>query len=460
MNKQVTILGALVMTLIALVAGPAVTAAAETVKVYEGSIAGAAYRAEVPARWNGTLLLWSHGHYPPGFLPEEIELTNRPATKQWLLDHGYAVAASNYRTPNGWAVKEALGDQIALLDWFGDNVGQPRRTISAGTSMGGLIAVLLPERNPRRFDGVASLCGANAGGLGFWNTALDVSFAIKTLLAPGSDLPLVNITDPVGTEARVREIVAAALRTPRGQARLALANAFLAIPGWSRAFESRPSDVSSQVNQQADWLENLIIDTGWGAGRAGLEQRAGGNPTWNTGIDYRRQLARSSERDLVRQAYHQAGLSLRADLDRLAAAPRIRPDADAVAYLARYGTPRGTTPAPVVTSHTLGDGGVVPEHASRYADQVHRSGNPGELRQFFVNRAGHCMFTAAEEISTYQALLSRIDAGHWNNTSPDALNAAAARFATPYHELFDWMTGQNGVATPAFASDQPGVFLR
>jgi hypothetical protein len=75
-----------------------------------GSIGGAQYRVEVPEHWNGTLLLWSHGLYPPGFLPDEIQLTNKPATKGWLLDHGYAVAASNFRTPDGWAVKEALGD--------------------------------------------------------------------------------------------------------------------------------------------------------------------------------------------------------------------------------------------------------------------------------------------------------------------------------------------------------------
>ncbi|HZD00415.1 MAG TPA: alpha/beta hydrolase-fold protein [Actinomycetes bacterium] len=165
-------------------------AAGSAARTYEGSIGGAQYRVEVPGHWNGTLLLWSRGLYPPGFLPDEIQLTNQPATKGWLLDHGYAVAASNFRTPDGWAVKEALGDQVALLDWFQGNIGQPRRTISVGSSMGGLIAVLLAERNAHRFDGVASLCGPLAGGLDLWNTWLDVNFAIKTLLAPNSDLQL------------------------------------------------------------------------------------------------------------------------------------------------------------------------------------------------------------------------------------------------------------------------------
>ena len=32
---------------------------------YAGEIQGARYRVLVPADWNGTLVLFSHGHYPP-----------------------------------------------------------------------------------------------------------------------------------------------------------------------------------------------------------------------------------------------------------------------------------------------------------------------------------------------------------------------------------------------------------
>ncbi|MQA85452.1 MAG: hypothetical protein GEV03_12700 [Streptosporangiales bacterium] len=460
MNRRVAVVVAVLVALVAGLAGPAV-AAVTPVRVHEGSIAGAEYRVEVPGRWNGTLLLWSHGLYPPGYLPDEIELANEPTTKQWLLDHGYAVAGSNYRRPNGWAVKEALGDQIALLDWFEDNIGRPRRTVSAGTSMGGLIAVLLAERNADRFDGVASLCGPLAGGLGLWNTSLDVNFAIKTLLAPGSDLKLTHITDPAGTVARVREILDEALRTPEGRARLALANSFFATPGWSRVFEPRPTDVASQVRAQTvDWLSFFALEITWGSVRADLERRAGGNPTWNVGVDYGRQLAHSRERKLVRQAYREAGLSLRADLDRLAAASRVRPNVGAAAYLARYGSPRGLTSLPVVTLHTLGDGMVVPEHQRTYAERARRMGDHGNLRQLFIDRAGHCTFTAAEEIVTYRTLLGRIDAGHWRHTDPGALNAAAGEFGTRYHELYDWMAQEGGVAPPGFVRHRPGPFLR
>jgi pimeloyl-ACP methyl ester carboxylesterase len=458
MNRRVA--AVLAMLLLVAVAAVRPVAAAGAVRIYQGSIAGAQYRIEVPDRWNGTLLLWSHGLYPPGFLPEEVQLTNQPATKAWLLDHGHAIAGSNYRTPTGWSVREALDDQVALLDWFAEHIGQPRRTIAAGSSMGGLVAVLLAERNPHRFDGVASLCGPLAGGLGLWNTWLDVNFAIKTLLAPGSELPLTHLGDPAATVARVQQLIAQALMTAQGRARLALAGALAAIPGWSRAFEPRPREVALQVRQQADWLSLFLLEISWGSARADLEQRAGGNPTWNVGVDYRRQLARSSERHLVRQAYREAGISLRADLDRLAKTPRVRADPGAAAFLARYGTPRGITPWPVVTLHTLGDGGVAVEHQRAYAAGVRRSGVPARLRQLFIDRAGHCLFTAGEETVTYQALLGRIDTGRWRQASPGALNAAARRLGAPYQQLFDWMAEQAGVAQPAFTSYRPGPFLR
>jgi alpha/beta superfamily hydrolase len=91
---------------------------------------------------------WSHGYYPDfiEFPPMPVALSTAEQTAGWLLDHGYALAASNFLGVTGLAVEPALRDQVRLLDWFEDNVGRPRRTISSGMSMGGGIAVLLAER--------------------------------------------------------------------------------------------------------------------------------------------------------------------------------------------------------------------------------------------------------------------------------------------------------------------------
>ncbi|QKG18636.1 alpha/beta hydrolase family protein [Actinomadura verrucosospora] len=428
--------------------------------VREGDIDGVPYRVEIPAHWNGTLLLWSHGAYSlESPAPSDIELTNHPATKQWLLDHGYALAASQLRVPRGWGVVESgLKDQTDLLDWFTANVGKPRRTISAGSSAGGLTAVLLAERNPRRFAGVASLCGVLGGTTGHFNSALDANFAIKTLLAP--DLDLVGVKDPQANTTSARRALGAALDDPRGRARLALSAALADIPGRYASRAPAPDTVAGQVEQQTYYA---AYDRGafWGLNRTDIEQRAGGNPSWNTGVDYRTLLARSSQKQLVKSAYREAGLSLREDLARLNAAPRVKADPTAVRYLARYGTPTGRTPWPVVTLHTTGDGNVPPENQRWYAAQVRRAGDPANLKQLYVDRGYHCAFTASEEITALRTLLTRMNTHHWPTTRPAALNSAAAGLGPDYQTVFD-IDPEPGLhpTSPSFTQYNPGPYLR
>ena len=108
------------------------------VTTYTGTLAdGATYLIEVPQIWSGTLLLWSHGYQLPGG-PPVAEVSVDPVTRKYLLTHGYALAGSSYAT-TGWAIHEALSDQIAVLDTFQLLVGQPTRTIAWGQSLGGMV---------------------------------------------------------------------------------------------------------------------------------------------------------------------------------------------------------------------------------------------------------------------------------------------------------------------------------
>ncbi len=442
-------------------AGPATATAGDTAAdtaVYQGTIDGAAYRAEVPGNWNGTLILWSHAAYRFGFVPADIELTNQPVTEQWLLDHGYAVAASKYNPVSGWVVQQALHDQLELLGWFREHVGTPRRTVAEGTSMGGLVSTLLAERHPGLLDGVVSLCEYQAGSVASWNLGLDFGFVVKALLPTAGDLQLAHVSDPDANWAIARDAVLAALGTPQGRARLALAGAIADLPPWSSPLVPQPTDLDTQLSQQAGYYGTLLRFN-VGGDRVKLEQLAGGNPSSNLGVDYRAQLARSSQRVLAEQAYAAAGLDLDADLDRLAAAPRVAPDSAALNYQARYGTPAGTTPAPVLTMHTVGDGLAPPENQRQYADQVGRNGDPARLRQVFVPRGGHCTFTASEEIVALQALLSRLDTGQWPSTDPAVLTGAAGEFAAQYQTVH-LPTGDYQSVTPAFTGFAPGPYLR
>ena len=107
---------------------------------YTGTIDGAEYRVETPADWNGTLLLFSHGYFPVGLDLRIIQVTNSPEAEAWFLDHGYALAASKFRSPNGYHVDVGYEDQLRLLGWFDANVGRPRQVIATGQSMGDVAA--------------------------------------------------------------------------------------------------------------------------------------------------------------------------------------------------------------------------------------------------------------------------------------------------------------------------------
>ncbi len=144
-----------------------------------------------------------------------------PLTGKYLLDNGYALAGSAYSS-TGWAVKDALHDQIALLNYFSKTYGEPERTIAWGHSLGGMITAGLVQRNPERFAGALPMCGVLAGAVGVWNSGLDTEFAFKTLIAPNSSLQLVHITDAQGNFVLAETLLAGAQASPQGRAKLAL----------------------------------------------------------------------------------------------------------------------------------------------------------------------------------------------------------------------------------------------
>lgn len=453
--------------LFALIAGLLVgtqPAAAEGRRTYTGTIDSAKYRVEVPQQWNGTLVLYSHGYFPHGFPDFGVGLTNRPPdrseTERWLLEHGYAMAASQFQNNGiGYQVHNAQRDQLALLDWFAANVGKPRRTVAIGQSLGAAITDLLVERNPRRFDGAATMCSAH-NPLGTFNAALDMNFAVKTLLAPGEDIELVRPRDPQAAAQALVAAIERALTTPQGRARLALAGAFNNVPGWYASHEPQPTALAAWIRQQAQWIQNAYTLGLGPIARADLERTAGGNATSKVRVDYRRQLARSSIERIVRRAYRTAGLKLRDDLARLEAAPRIAADPKAVAFMRRHGIPTGQTPVPVITMHTIGDGGAVPDQENWYADQVRRAGTSRRLRQLYVDRGGHCSFSAADEIVMLRTLFERIESGRWPSTSPRRLNEQVAQIGAGYQLVLDLGTFVDAPMRPAFTRFAPPEFQR
>jgi pimeloyl-ACP methyl ester carboxylesterase len=418
---------------------------------------GATYLIEVPANWNGTLFLYSHGYVTPG-AANPAEDVGDPATRAFMLGSGFALAGSSYAT-TGWAIQQALPDQIAVLEVFRKMVGHPKRTIAWGHSLGGMITAGLIQRYPQDFDGALPMCGVVSGGVATWNTALDAAFAFKVLLAPGSGLQVVNIIDP-GTNLDIsEEFLAAAQGTAAGRARIALAAALGNLPGWftPTSPEPAPTDYASQEMNQFLWDQQVDFPFVF-AFRAELEGRAGGNPSWNTGVDFRQQLAKSIDLAEVVALYEAAGLDLNSDLETLNRAARISADPPAFEYLVHNITYNGEINIPVLTLHTKGDGLVVVQNESAYRQVVDQEGNGELLRRDFVDRAGHCAFTPAETIAAVEKLLDRMNTGRWHEPTAAELNASAAALG-PAFNIFATSAGVVAVP-PAFIDFSPSPYLR
>jgi pimeloyl-ACP methyl ester carboxylesterase len=421
---------------------------------------GATYVIEVPANWNGTLFLYSHGYVPPGSPnpPQDTAITD-PATHFFMLSSGFALAGSSYAT-TGWALEQALPDQIAVLDIFAKSMGTPKRTIAWGHSLGGMITAGLIQRYPERFDAALPMCGVLSGGVGTWNTALDSAFAFKNLVAPGSGLQVVNIANPLANLHFAEQMLLVAQATPQGRARLALVSALADGPGWFDPLSPEPAatDFAGQEMNQFLWDQQVDLPFIF-AFRAELEARAQGNPSWNTGVDYRSQFAHSSDAAEVQALYEQAGLDLEADLRTLNEAARISANPPSAEYLERNIIFNGDIRIPVLTMHTTGDGLVVVQNESAYRAVVNEEGNEQFLRRTFVSRAGHCAFTPAETIAAVQTLLDRLDTGQWHEIDASDLNKAAAALG-PNFNIFVNMQGKIVPVPPAFVDFKPSRYLR
>ena len=430
---------------------------ATTARMLNGTLAdGATYKIEVPANWNCTLFLYSHGYVAPGQSNPATDVGD-PITGAWLLGHGYALAGSSYST-TGWAIQQALPDQIATLDVFDQQVGQPSQTVAWGHSLGGIITGGLIQDYPNRFSAALPMCGVLAGGVATWNTALDSEMVFQQLIDPL--LQVVNITDP-NNLGQAEAAVAGAQGTAQGRARIALAAALGDTPGWFTPLSPEPAANDYAAQEQNQYLWDTQVDFPFVfALRAELEARAGGNPSWTTGVNFAAQLARSPNLGEVIALYHAAGLSLRADLATLNQAPRITADHAAVRYLARYISFNGQLSMPVLSMHTTGDGLVIPENEQAYASVVRQAGSSRLLRQIFVSRAGHCAFTPAETITAAQTLLNRLATGHWNDQAlqPMNLNGDATGLGPGYNVFTS--QGQLVATPPAFVSYQPFPYPR
>jgi dienelactone hydrolase len=405
---------------------------AATVTAYSGSLPnGTTWKAEIPADWNGTLLLYSHGYLPTfAGAPNLPADAPDPQTGAALLAAGYGLTGSSYAAA-GWALNTAPRDQLDTLAATVTAIGRrPHRVLAVGTSMGGLVTAKLAETGRGRIHGALATCGIVAGGVALGNYQLDAEFAIARLLAPGQNIKLAGyatVNEAFGTTAALVAAVTQGQATPAGRARVALAAALYHAPSWlAEQPPPAPGDHDAIQLGQYEWLRQSLQFTT--PARFDIETSVGGQPAWNKGVDYQRLLERSADRDTVRAMYRKAGLDLRADLNSLTRGASTTADPAAAGRLFATSVPFGRLQMPMLTVHTTTDQLVPVQQEDAYGNAVRRSGKSELLQQAYVARQGHCSFTPAELVAAVSALDHRVTTGRWDGkASAAALQNAALR---------------------------------
>jgi hypothetical protein len=402
---------------------------------------GTTWLAEYPANWNGTVLLYSHG-----FGPLTAADAPDPNTAAALLAEGFALAGSSYDPNNSeWALNTAVSDQFGTLAAVESTVlpRRPSHVIAVGTSMGGLISALEAQNGRGVIDGALSTCGIVGGGINLNEYQIDGEYAIAQLLGnPATQL--VGFGDAgtaLGTAGALTADATAAQGTAAGQARLALAMAFLNVTPWEPT-AAAPVPASDPAAQEAAEYD-VLFGGGFNImdfielGRISVEQADGGQATWDVGTNFARVLRDSPYRHQVEALYRAAGLNLGADLATLTAHTSITANPAAVRSLYRTSVPTGRLAVPELDLHTVGDNLVPVQNENYYRDLVNRAGSGSLLRQAYTASFGHCNFSPAELVAGVHAVLHRVITGHWDDAATaasleqaaTALNLGAARFA-------------------------------
>jgi hypothetical protein len=378
-----------------------------------GEIDGAKYSIKLPGKWNGTLLLYSHGYRfaapaPPDFgavnTNAQVSSTDTDGSgsdplSSKLLSEGYALAGSAYKS-NGWAVADGVKAGEQLHDKFVQLVGKPKRTYVWGDSLGGLITELIAEQNSSWVDGAAPMCGALAGPNYNFDAALDVAFAVKALIDP--QLKLTGYTSDADAASNWQHASAAVQQAAAdtaggGTAKVLYIASLVDAPTATKTYDGH--DLTSQVKAR---VEALLTALAFGtSGRYELEQRVGGDPSDNTKADYDGRID-SSEASLIQLA----GGNVAALNKTVDAQPRITASSSARDAISKLGDTTGALVAPTLTLHTEDDPLVLVQNETVFAGRVAGKGRSDRLVQLYVAPpasysestgapygAGHCIFS-------------------------------------------------------------------
>lgn len=340
---------------------------------------GAGFRVEVPAGWNGRLVLWAHGFRGAGL---ELTVDNHPL-RPWLITNGYAWAASSFAT-NGYDPAQGVKDTHDLALLFNGLVGRPEVTYITGASMGAHVAAASVEQYPDAYDGAMPICGV-VGDHELFDFFLDYALVAQALAGVAAEFP----PDPVQYRTVTVPAVKAALATdfPAG---LNQQGQRLAAVTKLRSGGERPL-----FNAAFPSWANFLFQAGEGDGTI---PRSPGVVVDNTDAVY--QFDADPALTPEEAALNQAVLRVAQD-----------PSGRVGNGLANVPVLDGQITVPVLTLHDLGDLFVPFLMEQVYAERVAEEGRAELLVQRAIRGVGHCDFTTNELTSGFTDLVNWVERG-------------------------------------------------
>jgi len=361
------------------------TVAMSTTSRYAGVLDGAAYRIEVPANWNGKLVMYAHGYAGTGAALG----VNNPSIRRHLIQQGYAWAASSY-SKNYYDVRAGVEDTNNLAQKFntitaaaGRTLAAPSRIYITGHSMGGHITGAAIEAEAAttavhkvKYHGAVPMCGV-MGDTELFNQFAAIQVTAQALAGQAAY--------PTAQWADISAAVTATLFTTFPSVPTATGAKFVSV---LQNITGGPRPLFAQ-----GLAFGGSFPSAWGA--------LGGDGTI-TGI--------LNENILDTTAYtytidgDAAGsTALNTSAQKLRAATNAnRLRRDGLRWIPQV---NGEISIPVVSIHTLGDLFVPFSMQQTYQKRVAAKGNSGWLVQRAIRGASHCDFTVAEQVEAFEAMI-------------------------------------------------------
>lgn len=348
-----------------------------------GRLGGTVYQIEMPAEWNGKLLLYMHGY---GELAPEVGVSP-PNIRTYLIRHGFAWGASSFSSTS-LIPGRAADETAALWDHFVRQYRRPERTYVTGGSMGGGASHMAAERYADRFDGALSLCGSAGQTAGIEVTA---DFFVAAAYVAGvtqAEFDTTNVLRLI--RQRIRPTLAGATAHERFE------SIMLDLTGGPRAFDRE----GFRIEEDTNWSRTQLLVA------AGLAPNA----------DRVYRLGPLS--DVTSEEFNHAAVRLPVNDDLLRA-------------FVTGNEITGDLQVPLIALHTTGDWQVPLNQEQVRRRKVESAGKSHLLVQRVVRDPGHCGFTNAEWEDGLKALVAWVERGEkpeGEDVLVDDLRRLGARF--------------------------------